>query len=80
MTGVKGKIIRSGKRQRRTVYLSNFLGMWTDGRRLHLTMQKGRQNLHTSISPGDGMVYFLLRGLWEYGMQHGETSSGETPR
>ena len=71
MAGIKGRITRSARGQRRTVYLSNFLGMWVQGNALHLTMQKGEQDLHTSISPADGVAYYLLRGLWEYGMRHG---------
>ena len=74
MAGIKGKITRSKKNQPRTVYLSNFLGMWTEGNSLHFSMQKGKQKLHTSISPTDGMVYFLLKGLWDYGIRHGETN------
>ena len=68
MAGVKGQITRSINGQQRTVYLSNVLGLWLEGKTLHVTVQKGQQDLHTSMSPPDGIAYDLLRALWSYGI------------
>lgn len=70
MAGTRGAITRSSGRKRRSVYLSNVFGIWTSGprKRLHVTMLKGRQKLHTSLSPKDGLIYHALMMLYLHGL------------
>ena len=69
MAGVQGEITRAEGGNQRTVYLSDVLGVWLDGERLHFTNQKGEQECHFSLGPNDGEVYDALRGLWERGQE-----------
>jgi hypothetical protein len=73
MAGMRGKITRSQRRQKKSVYLSNVFGVWKEGRQLHVTFLK-KQNLHTSLSPGDGLLYDLFVMLCEYGLRGGTGS------
>lgn len=67
MAGRLGRITRATRGRRETVYLSNALGVWMEGRNLKLTNQRGEQEFHFYLSPRDGEVYYVLRALWEYG-------------
>jgi len=68
MHGVKGRITRASGGEHRSVYLSDVLGIWSDGDHLHVTMQKGDQTIHTSIVPADGLLYEVLRMLYHHGI------------
>ena len=70
MAGMRGKITRSQRGRRKSVYLSNVFGVWKEGRQLHVTFLK-KQTLHTSLSPGDGLLYDLFLMLYEYGLRGG---------
>ena len=67
MAGVRGKITRAKRGQQRSVYLTNVFGIWKEGRQLHVTFLK-KQNLHTSFSPGDGLLYHAFIMLYQYGL------------
>jgi hypothetical protein len=43
-------------------------GIWKEGRQLHVTFLK-KQNLHTSLSPGDGLLYDAFLMLYQYGLR-----------
>jgi len=53
MPGIKGKITRSTHGQRKSIYLSNVLGIWKQDNRIHITSTRG-QRFHTSLAPNDG--------------------------
>jgi hypothetical protein len=65
MPGVKGKITRSLK-GKRSVYLSNVLGLFHDRGRIHLTSIRGKR-FHTSIGKRDGPVFTALMRLYRLG-------------
>jgi len=77
MAGTRGKITRSLRGQQRSVYLSNVFGIWKEGRQLHITFLK-KQNLHTSLSPGDGLLYDTFTMLYQYGLRAGTGTGQET--
>ena len=68
MHGVKGRITRATGGEHRSVYLSDVLGVWTEGDQLHITLQKGDQTLHRSIVPADGLLYEVLSMLYHHGI------------
>jgi hypothetical protein len=68
MPGTKGKVTRAKTKGRRTIYLSNVLGVWSEGKHLHITMQKGEQLFHTSITAKDGLLYDVLSMLYHHGI------------
>lgn len=68
MHGVKGRITRATGGEHRSVYLSDVLGLWTEGDQLHITLQKGDQTLHRSIVPADGLLYEVLSMLYHHGI------------
>jgi hypothetical protein len=68
MHGVKGRITRATGGDHRSVYLSDVLGVWTEGDQLHITLQKGDQTLHRSVGPSDGLVYEVLSMLYHHGV------------
>lgn len=71
MPGVRGKITRSKGGQQRSVYLSDRFGIWQEGDGLHFTSLKN-QDLHTSITPRDGLLYDALMMLYQHGLRAGE--------
>ncbi len=68
MPGIKGMITRSKGGKEKAVYLSDLFGIWQEGQSLHFTSIKG-QNLHTSISPQDGLLFDALMMLYQYGLR-----------
>ena len=68
MAGELGKITRAKGGEQKTVYLSDVLGVWMDGNRLHFTNQKGSQDCHFSLGQEDGEVYDVLKTLLEKGL------------
>ncbi len=68
MAGIRGKITRSKRGKQRSVYLSNVFGIWKEGKQLHVTFLK-KQNLHTSLSPGDGLLYDVFIMMYQYGLR-----------
>ena len=67
MAQQKGKITKATGGRQRTVYLSDVFGIWPEGNHLHITMIKGEQELHTSITKRDGLLYDLMLMLYHYG-------------
>jgi hypothetical protein len=70
MAGVKGLITRSLKGNRKSVYLSNLLGMFADRRRLHITSGVRGKSFHTSIGKSHGLFNILMR-LYHHGLGRG---------
>lgn len=68
MPGIKGKITRAKGGRQRSVYLSDRFGIWQEGDNLHLTFLKN-QDLHTSITPRDGLLYDALMMLYQFGLR-----------
>ncbi len=69
MAGELGKITRAKGGKQRAVYLSDAFGIWKEGDLLYLAIERGNQDLPPyPLSPNDGEIYYLLNGLWEYGM------------
>ena len=76
MAGTKGRITRSKRGGQRSVYLSDVFGVWKEGPSLHFTFLK-KQNLHTSITPHDGLLYDTLMMLYQHGLRSGgDTDEG----
>ena len=67
MPGTKGKITRSRRGQKRTVYLSDVFGLWPEGKSLHVAMAKDKEELHTTLTRQDGLLYEVMLMLYHYG-------------
>ena len=67
MAGERGRITRAKRGRRESVYLSDALGVWMEGKNIKLTNLRGNQEFHSYLSPKDGEVYNLFKALWEYG-------------
>jgi hypothetical protein len=52
------------------VYLSDLFGTWDEEGVLHVTLQRGEQNVHFNIRPEDGTIYDVMRMLYQYGISH----------
>ncbi len=68
MPGTKGRITRAAGGQRRAIYLSDVFGVWCENGHLHITMIKGDQEFHTSITPEDGLLYEVMLMLYHHGL------------
>lgn len=71
MPGVKGKVTRAKGGRQRSVYLSDCFGIWEEGNSLHFTFLKN-QDLHTSITQRDGLLYDALMMLYQHGLRSEE--------
>lgn len=72
MAGILGKITKAkgrGGKEPKTVYLSNKVRLYMEGNFLHLTLDTGG---HKGISEEDGIIYYLLKALYDKGMDYPE--------
>ena len=67
MAGTRGKITKAKGGKKRTIYLSNVFGIWPEKNSLHISMQKGNQDFHTSIDKRDGLLYSIMLMLYHHG-------------
>ena len=71
MPGAKGKIIRS-KRGKKSVYLSDRLAVWKQGKEFHITKvytKKSKQHIHIAVSKDDGLLYDVFEMLCKIGVR-----------
>ena len=68
MAGLKGQITRARRGRQRSVYLSDLFGIWPVGDKLHFTFLKN-QDLHTSVTSRDGLLYDALMMLYREGLR-----------
>lgn len=68
MAAARGQITRARGGEQRTVYFSDVFGIWEEEGVLHLTLQRGEQNVHFNIRPEDGAIYGVMRLLYQYGL------------
>lgn len=64
----KGKITRAKRGKKRSVYLSDVFGVWPEKKHLHITMLKGEQEFHTSVTKKDGLLYDVMLMLYRHGL------------
>jgi len=69
MAGIKGKITRSVGGKKKSVYLSDRLGMWRKGRYLHISSVHGRHGFNIPVTRQDGLIYDVLMALYREGMR-----------
>ena len=66
MVGLTGKITRAKRGDRRTVYLSNKMAVWTEGRYLFITIP--RQKGKIALTGDDGLAYEVMLMLYHHGL------------
>lgn len=71
MAGIKGLVTKAKGGKQRSVYLSDTFGIWPEGKALHIAMLRGEQQLHTSITARDGLLYDVMMMLWQHGQRAG---------
>lgn len=68
MPGTKGQIQRSRDGKGESIYLSDKLGLWLEGQKLHVTFL-GKQDLHTNLTEADGLLFDVMAMLYRHGMR-----------
>lgn len=75
MPGTRGQITKAKGDNAKSVYLSDKFGVWPENDGLHITFLKGKQQLHTSLTPRDGLLFDAFMMLHTYGLREGATSA-----
>lgn len=66
MAGIRGKLCRALGGKQRSVYFSTTFGVWPERGGLHVTMLRGRQSFHTSLTAQDGLLYDVFQMLYDH--------------
>ncbi len=74
MPGTRGQITKAKGDNAKSVYLSDKFGVWPENDGLHITFLKGKQQLHTSLTPRDGLLFDVFQMLHMYGLREGGTA------